>query len=66
MTKRFITTDAELRSAMLIGAPVDIWMGDHLCEENQMISSYSTSAIQSNNSYYLRPNVQIVRKDIHP
>lgn len=48
---------------MLFGASVDIWMGDHLCEENQMISSYSSSAIQSNDNYYLRSNVQIDRKD---
>lgn len=32
--------------------------------ENQMISSYSSLAIQSNDSYYLRTNVHIVRKDI--
>ncbi|MEK3701961.1 hypothetical protein NYE33_33690 [Paenibacillus sp. FSL R10-2199] len=64
MNKRFITTDDELRSAMLIGALVDIWMGDQLCEENQMISSYSSSAIQSNDCYYLRSNVQIDRKDV--
>lgn len=63
-SKRIITTDAELKSAIKMGAPVDIWMGNHLCEKNQRISSYSSLAIQSNNSYYLRPNVQIVRKDI--
>ncbi|MEK5439323.1 MULTISPECIES: hypothetical protein [Paenibacillus] len=64
MTKRIITTDAELKSVMLMGTPVDIWMGNHLCEKNKMIHSYSSSAIQSKNSYYLRPNVQIVRKDV--
>ncbi|MEK5439335.1 MULTISPECIES: hypothetical protein [Paenibacillus] len=64
MTKRIITTDAELKSVMLIGAPVDIWMGNHLCEKNKMISNYSSSAIRSNSSYYLRPNVQIIRKDV--
>ncbi|OME13781.1 hypothetical protein [Paenibacillus odorifer] len=64
MTKRIITTDVELKSIILIGAPVDIWMGDHLCEENQMITSFSISAIQSNDSYYLRSNVQIDRKDV--
>lgn len=64
MNKRIITTDAELQSVVLMGAPVDIWMGNHLCEKNRMITSFSISAIQSNGSYYLRPNVQIVRKDV--
>jgi len=64
MNKRIITTDAELKSVMLIDGPVDIWMGNHLCEKNQMISSYSSSAIKSNDSYYLRPNVQIVWKGL--
>ncbi|OME13779.1 hypothetical protein BSK57_29370 [Paenibacillus odorifer] len=60
MTKRIITTDAEL-----IGAPVDIWMRNHLCEKNQMIHSYSSKSVQSNDNYYLRTNVQIVWKGIH-
>ncbi|ETT43590.1 hypothetical protein BK147_16010 [Paenibacillus sp. FSL R7-0337] len=64
MTKRIITTDAELKSVMLIGAPADIWTGNHLCEKNRMITSFSSSAIQSNNGYYLRSNVQIDRKDV--
>ncbi|MEK5439338.1 hypothetical protein [Paenibacillus sp. FSL R5-0923] len=58
--KLIITTDIELIDAH----GVDIWMGSHLCEKNQMISSYSSSAIQNNRSFYLRRNVQIVRKDI--
>ncbi|ETT43594.1 MULTISPECIES: hypothetical protein [unclassified Paenibacillus] len=62
MAKRIVTTDAELQSVMLIGAPVDIWMGNHLCEKKQKLSSYSSSAIQSNESYYLRPNVQMAHK----
>ncbi|MEK5419542.1 hypothetical protein [Paenibacillus sp. FSL L8-0708] len=64
MTKRIITTDAELKSLMLMGTPVYIWMGNHQCEKNLMISSYNSSVIRSNDSYYLRTNVQIFRKDI--
>ncbi|OME13982.1 hypothetical protein BSK60_14100 [Paenibacillus odorifer] len=63
MKNRIITTDAELKSLMLIGAPLDIWMGDHLCEKNRMITNFSPSSIQSNDRYYLRSNVQIVRKN---
>lgn len=36
MTKRIITTVAELKSVvLLIGAPVDIWMGNHLCGKTE-------------------------------